>query len=72
MIKVCGYINIVLWWFSETKTNNYELHSKTNGVYIIIKGKANINGHDLNKRDGIGIWGIDSINISNSINSRFY
>jgi len=57
--------------FSETKTNNYELHSKTNGVYaFIIEGKANINGHDLNKRDGIGIWGIDSINISNSINSK--
>ena len=37
---------------------------------IIIEGKANINGHDLNKRDGIGIWGIDSINISNSINSK--
>jgi redox-sensitive bicupin YhaK (pirin superfamily) len=42
-----------------------------NGVYaFIIEGKANINGHDLNKRDGIGIWEIDSINISNSINSK--
>jgi hypothetical protein len=40
-----------------------------NGVYaFIIEGKANINGHDLNKRDSIRIWEIDSINISNSIN----
>ncbi|MBC8395634.1 MAG: hypothetical protein H8E16_00875 [Flavobacteriales bacterium] len=57
--------------FSENKTTNYKLHSKMNGVYaFVIEGKANINGHDLNKRDGIGIWEIDSINISNSINSK--
>jgi redox-sensitive bicupin YhaK (pirin superfamily) len=42
-----------------------------NGVYaFVIEGKANINGYNLNKRDGIGIWEIDSINISNSINSK--
>ena len=57
--------------FSVNKTTNYKLHSKMNGVYaFVIEGKANINGHDLNKRDGIGIWEIDSINISNSINSK--
>ena len=57
--------------FSDTKTTKYKLHSQMNGVYVfVIEGKANINGIDLNERDGIGIWEIDSINISNSINSK--
>jgi len=57
--------------FDEIKTNNYKLHTKNNGVYaFIIEGKANINGNKLNKRDGIGIWNIDSINISVSNNTK--
>jgi len=57
--------------FDKVKTNNYKLHSRNNGVYaFIIEGSASINGNKLNKRDGFGIWDIDSINISASNNSK--
>lgn len=57
--------------FTQTTTSNYKLHSTSNGVYIfIIDGKVEINGHKLKKRDAIGIWQVDSINISSSIGSR--
>jgi len=57
--------------FDKAKTNNYTLHSKNNGIYaFIIEGNASINNNELNKRDGIGIWDIDSINVSASNNTK--
>ena len=57
--------------FTKTTTSNYKLHSNSNGIYIfIIDGKVEINGDILNKRDAIGLWQVDSINISSSIGSR--
>lgn len=57
--------------FTKTTTSNYKLHSTSNGIYIfIIDGKVEINGDILNKRDAIGLWQVDSINISSSIGSR--
>jgi len=47
------------------------LHSKNNGIYaFIIEGDASINNNELNKRDGIGIWDIGSINVSASNNTK--
>ncbi|MDC3390334.1 pirin family protein [Flavobacteriales bacterium] len=57
--------------FTKNTTSNYKLHSISNGIYIfIIDGKVEINGDILNKRDAIGLWQVDSINISSSIGSR--
>ena len=51
--------------FDKVKTTNYRIRSSNNGVYcFIIEGKASINGSDLGRRDAIGIWNTDSVNIS--------
>lgn len=43
---------------------NYEINDNENGVYLmIIEGEAEINGQFLNKRDAIGIWATDKIEI---------
>ena len=51
--------------FDKVKTTIYRIRSSNNGVYcFIIEGKASINGSDLGRRDAIGIWNTDSVNIS--------
>ncbi len=56
-------------WFSlgcfdkDFKTD-YQIKSKDNGVYaFVIKGQVNINGQDLNARDGFGVWNQDKITV---------
>jgi redox-sensitive bicupin YhaK (pirin superfamily) len=50
--------------FSDEKTISYNLHAKENGVYaFIIKGKAQINGQNLEERDGFGVWSTEEIEI---------
>jgi hypothetical protein len=45
----------------------YKLKHKTNGVYaFIISGQFNINGQQLETRDGLGIWDISSIDIQSA------
>lgn len=52
-------------WFSLTAPKKghkvqYNLHRKGNGVYLfIIRGKANVEGQDVNERDGLGITETD-------------
>ncbi|WP_218134073.1 pirin family protein [Tenacibaculum sp. MAR_2009_124] len=57
-------------WFHITNleqgnTVNYALKNPDkNGVYaFILKGDATINHQNLNKRDGFGVWGVDSLDI---------
>lgn len=56
-------------WFNlgeleKSKSVEYELNDKDNGVYIfMIKGEADVNGNDMHQRDGIGIWGVDKLKI---------
>lgn len=56
--------------FDINKTSSYKVHNKeSNGVYaFVIKGKANINGIELEKRDGLGIWDIESLQINSKEN----
>ncbi|WP_103068790.1 pirin family protein [Aquimarina sediminis] len=63
-------------WFSlgkftqETKIE-YKLHSNKNGVYaFILNGKASIQGQRLEPRDGFGVWGTDSIQITPEKDSK--
>lgn len=57
-------------WFSLGKlskgtTAEYVLHNKTNGVYaFLIEGDVSMNDHQLNKRDGLGVWETDKLTIS--------
>ena len=56
-------------WFHMTdldagKNLNYTLKKKGNGVYcFILEGDVNINGQDLNRRDGLGITNTDTFEI---------
>ena len=42
----------------------YKLKNQNNGIYaFVLEGEVNIEGQDLSKRDGFGIWDINSITI---------
>lgn len=59
-------------WFSlsniETgKSLEYKFHQSGNGVYVfVIEGGAEINGVNVSKRDGLGVYDTDSLSISAS------
>lgn len=60
-------------WFylsdlDQNKKLNYPLKDfKNNGVYVfVLQGDVNINGQDLNSRDGFGLWDIKSIDIQSN------
>jgi redox-sensitive bicupin YhaK (pirin superfamily) len=40
------------------------MHKPRTGVYIfVIEGEINVAGENLSRRDGIGIWDIESVTI---------
>ena len=50
---------------------DYTIRKKGNGVYVfVIEGDVTINGQALNKRDGMGLWDIDKINIKADANAE--
>ena len=57
-------------WFSLGKldkgtTLRYDLHRKENGVYaFLVEGDATVNEEKLNRRDGLGITGSSTIDIT--------
>lgn len=49
---------------TKGKQIDYSLNVKGNGVYaFVIEGDVTINGHKLNKRDGLGILDIESFSL---------
>jgi hypothetical protein len=62
------WINQDAWFYlgnlkSGFKTE-YKVNKKGNGVYaFVIEGDVTINDQKLNKRDGFGIWGVDTFQI---------
>jgi quercetin 2,3-dioxygenase len=62
------YIHQDAWFslgnFEKGFTTEYKLNKSSNGVYaFLIEGEVAINGNKLNKRDAIGIWEIDQLDI---------
>jgi redox-sensitive bicupin YhaK (pirin superfamily) len=56
---------------SEKSTIEYSLKKKGNGVYVfIIEGNVNINGEELQRRDGLGLWGDDRFSITAESNAE--
>jgi len=59
-------------WFylgdlSENWEGTYKLKDKRNGVYFfVIEGDLTISGQELNRRDGLGVYETDSIEIKTS------
>ncbi len=57
--------------FSEKTTTTYELHNKTHGAYVfIIEGSAQVAEEHLGKRDAVGVWDTDSVEIEAAPRSR--
>ena len=51
--------------FDENFKTTYTIKKPGNGVYaFVIKGDFQINGQDLEHRDGLGIWNIDQLEIT--------
>ena len=54
-------------WFSLGKfdkgsADSYKLNKAGNGIYLfVLEGKVNVNGEELNRRDGIGITGVEEL-----------
>jgi len=49
----------------KDKSINYKIHTKGNGVYLFtIEGMISVGDEVLAKRDGIGIWEVDSLTVS--------
>jgi redox-sensitive bicupin YhaK (pirin superfamily) len=63
-------------WFhlgelEANKTISYSLKNKTNGVYaFVLEGEVAIEGQRLERRDGFGIWDVDSFEINASSDSK--
>jgi redox-sensitive bicupin YhaK (pirin superfamily) len=50
--------------FSMQTEVDYAIHLSDNGIYaFILEGKASIQGQELEKRDGFGLWNTDNISV---------
>lgn len=57
--------------FTEDKEINYDIHRNGNGLYaFVLEGEAEIEGQQLERRDGFGIWDTDQVNIKASAGAR--
>jgi len=52
-------------------STNYALHGESNGVYIfVLEGSVEVAGEVLDRRDAIGIWEIDHIDVQAKTDSQ--
>ncbi|MDX1277391.1 pirin family protein [Oceanihabitans sediminis] len=69
------YINQDAWFhlgkFEKGKSDIYKIKKEGNGVYaFILEGEVEIEGEKLSRRDGMGIWDTESIDVKASENAR--
>ena len=69
------WVNQDAWFhigkFSKGKADEYKLKKEGNGVYaFILDGEVEVNGEKLYKRDGMGIWNTDCLNVTASEDAR--
>lgn len=58
--------------FDKGVSTEYTVKAKENGVYVfILNGDVTINNNKLGKRDGIGIWNTDKLEIKADNNAEF-
>src|SRR6185369_6246189 len=60
------WINQDAWFhlgkFDQGQSVTYELKKKGNGVYVfVLSGEVTVEGTDLHKRDGFGVWDTDTV-----------
>lgn len=57
--------------FEKGHSQKYQLNKKGDGVYIfVLEGEISIGDQTLSKRDGLGIWEVDSFEIETSENAE--
>jgi hypothetical protein len=57
--------------FDAENSTSYQIKSQGNGIYLlVIDGEVKIDGNILSKRDAIGIWDTDAINILSTTNTE--
>ena len=55
----------------KDKSINYKIHTIGNGVYLfVIEGMISVVDEALSKRDGIGIWEVDSLSVSATVDAK--
>lgn len=58
--------------FDKGTSTAYTIKKSGNGVYaFVLKGDVTINGQVLNTRDGLGIWDMDTLNITADSDAEF-
>lgn len=58
--------------FDKGVSADYAIKAKDNGVYVfVLSGDITVNGQQLNRRDGLGIWDTDSLHIEANSQAEF-
>lgn len=64
-----AYFN--LGHFDANKEVEYKINTPGNGVYLmVVEGSVEVDGKTLNRRDAIGIWETDAINLKTNAESE--
>ncbi|MEL6843619.1 MAG: pirin family protein [Bacteroidota bacterium] len=57
--------------FAKGDEESYQLKSSKNGIYaFVLEGSVNIEGQNLAKRDGFGVWDTDAITVTATKDAR--
>lgn len=57
-----AYFN--LGHFDANSNIDYKMNTKGNGVFLmVVNGEAEVDGQQLNSRDAMGVWDVDSVSI---------
>ena len=57
--------------FTKGNSDEYKIKKEGNGVYaFILEGEVDLNGEKLSRRDAMGLWDTDSINVKATENAR--
>ncbi len=70
------WINQNAWFhlanFEKGFSSDYKIRSDDNGLYLfVLKGKLNVEGQELNTRDGYGLWSTNKISITATDDAEF-
>lgn len=70
-----AWINQDAWFnlgkFEKGTSDEYKIQKTGNGVYaFVLEGEVEINGEKLSKRDGMGIWDTEILNLTANSNAR--
>lgn len=57
--------------FNKGKSTSYSLNKTGNGMYLfVLEGEVEVNGTQLSRRDGLGVWETDKLNVTANSDAR--